>query len=201
MSRYINYERINAKLLASKRVQETMRGKMQEKFDEAKEELIKEFLEHDVSQEILNPSNGNISGTLDGKDNKSLFGFIGFEAGSEPVLEVVAKLENEIQLTKNSPKIQGKKMIFKIRHPSLRELYQATPMPWESGRSWLYGITHGISGFGYFLAGVFKSNHSRSGQGIQLEEEIRGGSYTPPSQGYIEKMIAKFRAKFGAGTN
>ena len=201
MPRQINYEQINAKLLRSKRVQETMRGKMQEKFDDAKEELIRDFMEHDVSREILDPSKGNISGTLDGKDNKSLFGFIGFEAGSEPILEVAAKLENETQLSKEPPKIQGKKMIFKIRHPSLKELYQATPMPWESGRSWLYGISHGISGFGNFLAGFFQNlAASRSGQGIQVKESIRSDSFKP-RRDYIESMIAKFRAKFGSGTN
>lgn len=201
MPRQINYEKINAKLLSSKRVQEVMRGKMQEKFEDAKEELIKGFMEHRVSQELLDPSKGNISDTLDGSDNKNLFGFIGFEAGSEPVLEVAAKLENEIQLSKEPPKIQGKRMVFKVRHPSLKELYQATPMPWESGRSWLYGISHGISGFGNFLAGFFQNlAASRSGQGIQVKNEVRSGSFKPQKD-YIESMIAKFRAKFGAGTN
>lgn len=201
MPRQINYEQINAKLLNSRRVREVMRGKMQEKFDDAKDELVKEFLEHKVSQELLDPSKGNISGTLDGKDNKNLFGFIGFDAGSEPILEVAAKLENETQLSKESPIIKGKKMIFKILHPSLKELYQSTPMPWESGRSWLYGISHGISGFGNFLAGYFRNlGVSRSGQGIQLEESIRSDSFKPRKD-YIEPMIAKFRAKFGAGNN
>jgi hypothetical protein len=48
------------------------------KFKEIKAEMIKEFLSHPVTQEIMGgPTASNISGTLGGVTN--LFAFIGFE--------------------------------------------------------------------------------------------------------------------------
>lgn len=203
MPNQINFEQIRAKLLTSQRVRQAVDVKVQAKFVEAKSGLIKEFLEHKVSQELMNPDGGNISNTLDGKDNKNLFGFIGFNKGSEPVQEVAAILEKDTYLGK--PEIVSKTRIeYRIFHPSLKELYAATPMPWEGGRSWLAGISRGISGFGQFLAGTFKiasrPDWSASGQGIQLKQTIRGGAFKTRND-YIGAMIAGFRAKFGKGTN
>jgi hypothetical protein len=198
MPRTINYEQINAKLLKSSKVRAKVESKVKDKFETEKRIMIDGFLKDDISQEIMNPSRGNISGTLDGKSNKSLFGFIGFEAGSEPILQVAGELEQNTRISEG--KVTGKKMEFKISHPSLRELYDKTPMPWESGRSWLYGISHGISGFGYFLAGFFQNlSKSRSGQGIQIKDQIHYESFKPRK--YIEKYIGQFREAFGKGTN
>lgn len=200
MPRQINYTQIRAKLLKSKRVRENLDERVEERVEKAREELISDFMNHDVTQEILHPENGNISETLDSKDNKSLFGFIGFDAGSNPIEPIQEALEEQTKLV--GSKVVGQTQIeYKIQHPSLKELYSQTPMPWESGRSWLYGISHGISGFAYFLAGYFENlNHSRSGQGIQLEDSIRGGSFKVRKD-YIEAMIAKFRSRFKKGTN
>lgn len=200
MPRQINFEQIHAKLLKSKRVRENLDNRMALKVEEAKQELVKEFLEHPVSQELLNPENGNISKTLDGKDNKSLFGFIGFEAGSDPVMEVVGILEEEVKLV-GSKIVDSKTIAYKIRHPSLKDIYAKTPLPWEGGRSWVYGISHGISGFGHFLSGFFQNlGVSRSGQGIQVEQDVRSETFKPRKD-YIEAMIRKFRAKFGKGAS
>ncbi|MCP4923918.1 MAG: hypothetical protein GY915_07830, partial [bacterium] len=52
------------------------------KFKRIKAEMIKEFLSHPVTQEILEgPNAPNISGTLGGATN--LFAFIGFDAGED----------------------------------------------------------------------------------------------------------------------
>lgn len=199
MPRQINFPQIHSKLLKSKRVRNELDEKVRVKVQTAKEELIKDFLEHKVSQEIMNPENGNISGTLDGSDNKSLFGFIGFDAGSDPILEVANILESETHLV-DSKIVGPKEIAYKIRHPSLKDLYAKTPLPWESGRSWLYGLSHGISGFGHFLSGFFQNlSASRSGQGIQVKNDVRSGTFKP-RRDYIEAMIAKFRLKFGKGT-
>ena len=194
MPRSINYSQIKKKLLESRKVRDKLDNKIQAVFVEAKRELIEGFEKDLISQELMHPEHGNVSRTLDGKSNKSLFGFIGFSAESDPVGDVKKILENEIHLKQGL--VTDKGIEYRVSHPSLKELYSKTPMPWESGRSWLYGISHGISGFSNFLAGFFRSpTPSRSGQGIQLEGDIREGAYKP--RRYIEEYLSIFRKRFG----
>ena len=70
--------------------------------EEKKKEYISEILNHPISRELNDgPSASNISNTLDGKGN--LYSFIGFDAGDQPVQDVVDAIDKNTRIqSKNS---------------------------------------------------------------------------------------------------
>ena len=72
--------------------------------------------------------------------------------------------------------------------PTLEEAFAITPMPWATGRSWARGIEVGISGLGQYLA--IDAASSRSGEGIQAKNNLRGGSFTRTS--YLSGLFRKY---------
>ena len=74
---------------------------------------------------------------------------------------------------------------------TVQELFDSTPLPWASGRSWLKGIETGLSGLGRYLN--IDAENSRSGGGIQSQNKIRSGAFkkTP----YISKILNNFIVK------
>jgi len=158
------------------------------KFEELKNEMIKEFLTHPVTIEIKDgPSASNISGTLGGATN--LFAFIGFNEGDDPITPILEILQNtKYRRTKENKGAQE----FTVDLPQIKEIFSATPMPWASGRSWAQGIEVGISGIGYLLRK--NSPNSRSGAAIQSRTKVRGGKFQ--NVPYISAIIRKYEKKF-----
>lgn len=161
---------------------------LQIKFEFLKNKMIDEFLNHPISQEIMaGPSSSNSSGSLGGYGN--LFSFIGFEDGDEPIKPILEKL----QLTNfkySGDIIGGSKFVILL--PTPKEIFDVTPMPWASGRSWAKGIETGISGLGYYLN--TKSKNSRSGEGTQSGVKINSKKFK--NQGYISLLINKYQNLF-----
>ena len=160
------------------------------KFKRIKNEMIKEFLQLPVTQELMQgPDGANISGTLNGVIN--LFAFIGFDRGDQPILPIIDALENtSIQFSKslNRPKIGNQYNVFL---PTAEDIFRITPMPWATGRSWAQGIERGISGLGFLLR---KNNKGRSGAAIQSRVKVRGGRFK--NTAYISAFIKKYRKRF-----
>jgi hypothetical protein len=141
---------------------------------EEKQNLIREFSAHPVTQELEGGENSdNSSGTLGGYGN--LFSFIGFRIGDNPT-QKVKELLNNISLQKGI-QIKNNRFIFSVNMPSKDDLITVTKMPWESGRSWLFGIEQGISGLGSYLYGKFED--SRSNTGIQTRKKYNNKIYRP----------------------
>lgn len=156
-----------------------------QRFNICKQNLIKEFNSHKVTQEIeAGKSASNISNTLGGRGN--LFSFIGFEPGDKPTLPIREALYT-ITLTKIMINKDGSSQSY-VMYPSAKEIFKITPLPWAEGRSWAEGIENGISNFGYFLAK--DSDKSRSGGGIQSEHQISNSQFSPKP--YITAMINNF---------
>lgn len=158
------------------------------KFEELKNEMIKEFLTHPVTIEIKDgPNASNISGTLGGATN--LFAFIGFNEGDDPITPILEILQNtKYRRTKENKGAQE----FTVDLPQIKEIFSAAPMPWASGRSWAQGIEVGISGIGYLLRK--NSPNSRSGAAIQSRTKVRGGKFQ--NVPYISAIIRKYEKKF-----
>ena len=158
-------------------------------FDKIKQQMIKEFTDNPITQEILaGPDTSNISGTLGGVSN--LFAFIGFDRGETPIAPILAlfekmtiKFQNEIK----RPKIGIR---FSVDLPTAEDVFAVTPLPWAAGRSWAQGIERGLSGLGYLL----RKNKGRSGAAIQSRVKVRGGRFhnTP----YISAFIRKYKKRF-----
>ena len=184
------YRSIAKSTIGNKRVQTVARNR----FEALRPELLKEFDDHPVTQEVRNgPGAANISNTLDGQGD--LFSFIGFEENENPTAEVRAAIDEGTRLVmdNSTPTIQSDGILYKFSVTIPTEAIEAaSPLPFESGQSWVTGIEKGISGFSQYLAGYFKS--SRSGGGIQTSNNVRGGEFK--TRGYITEIYRNFAAKF-----
>ena len=154
-------------------------------FNEIKSNLINKFERHPVTVELSGGVNAsNSSGTLGGKGN--LFRFIGFPAGTDPIAPISAELSN-IALNMIRVRRDGTART-NVFYPSAEEIFNVTPLPWATQRSWAEGIEKGISNLGQFLN--IKSEYSRAGAGIQSDNADTGSSFRPVP--YITELIRNF---------
>lgn len=164
-------------------------------FNQLREDMIEEFLNHPVTEEIaLGPKLNWGSPLLGGYGD--LFSFIGFDKSDDPIKPIVELFRGLRLFSVTSKGLDHK---FEVRFfPTMDDVESVTPMPWAEGRSWASGIEHGISGLGSYL----NKEHpvSRSTAGIQAKKKdgspakLRSGKFqnTP----YISQILNKYRAKF-----
>jgi len=159
------------------------------KFERAKREMIKDFLELRVTAEIAaGPGATNISGTLGGYGN--LFTFIGFNMSDNPIDPILKLLEQTKY--KLSPMNTRGEMTLTVHLPSKQDIFGVTPLPWAPGLSWAQRIEVGMSGLGMYLNTL--SDKSRSGAGIQADNQIRSGKFS--NTPYISAFIKEWQDKF-----
>lgn len=188
-----NRKAIEDKVFAVKRLQLEASRILGEKIQQEKNRFLLAYDEHRITRELLaGPSAENTSGAITGEGN--LFTFIGFEAGKEnPTISLRKFLESSISISPKFMRREGKKFLFRVSVPSKEEIEGKTPLPYESGRSWIHGIEHGISGIGFYFYSRKhqKINGSRSGLGIQSQNRVSGGmSFN--NQTYFSKMLQDF---------
>ena len=161
------------------------------KFKKIKKEMIQEFLSLPVTQELLGgPDAPNISGTLGGVT--SLFAFIGFDSGDQPIAPILNALERtQLQYLKELKQTNKVGGVFTVTLPTAEQIFSITPMPWAIGRSWAQGIETGISGLGFLLR---KKGKGRSGVALQSRVKVRGGRFK--NTAYISSFIKKYEKRF-----
>jgi hypothetical protein len=185
MAGKLNITKLKNKILNSREVKQAVFKKVNEEVQKQKADLLSEFSEHPVTQELEGgESASNISNTLGGYGN--LFSFIGFKSGSTPTARVKTLLRN-ISVNK-TVKVSGDKLNVTVKIPSREELEGASKIPWENGRSWLFDMNKSISGLGSYIYGRF--NSSRSGTGIQTKINFGKRVFSPVS--YFESMYNNF---------
>jgi len=195
MARF-NYIEIHKAIAKSKIGEKRVRGVWGNIVENNKALLLQEFDAHPVTQEIKAgpaPSTKNISGTLGGEGN--LFSFLGFYAGDNPTDRVRDVLETQVRLAtgvRREPKTNSVRFRFSLRIPT-QEINAASPMTWESGKSWVNAIEKGVSGFSHYLWKKFIGPASRSFYGIQAENTVRGGSFT--KRDYLKEIFRNFVAR------
>jgi len=162
---------------------------VKERFEAIKIQMIQEFMAHPITQELLDgPMATNISGTLGGRGN--LFSFIGFNASDKPIDDIL-ELLNDTSITFGGDIPSGNKYFVSL--PSSKDIFDMTPLPWATGRSWAKSIETGLSGLGYYL---FKqSASSRSGEAIQTSVKLVDGLKFK-NTAYISAFINKYKDKF-----
>lgn len=177
MAKNVNASQLSFAVSRQKSFQKKLRDIAEIKLQKSKNILINEFQSHPVSKEISSgPDANNISGTLGGYGN--LFSFIGFSTGSAPINQWVQLLKSKIQIVNSaSPRasVSGNTITYSFKvYGITKEDLDSARMPWE-GRSWITSIERGISGFSFYLS----KKMGRSGGGIQSNNKIRSGKYTP----------------------
>lgn len=150
--------------------------------------LLTEFKDDDISQEIAQGIDAKDSKFLSGAPG-TLFSFIGFLASSSPILDVLEYLKNKIKITKNiNYRITGKdKLNVSVRAliPNKEELSEISKTEWDG--PWLFKISTGISGLGYYIS---KMLQGRSLGGVQSRKKIRDTTFK--KQSYFSKMYKDF---------
>ena len=154
-------------------------------FEILKQEMLAEFNNHPVTQELERGVDADPSAFV---SKGSLFGFIGFNKNDEPVRTVRNMLESSYIAF---IRVKNAIVDFKIYYPSKEELFDATPLPYATGRSWLKGIETGLSGLGRYLN--VESDASRSGGGIQSQSKIRSVRFKNTK--YISEILNNFLLK------
>lgn len=169
-------------------------------FNDAVIGMQQEFEEHPVTREIDGGiSADNISETLLGGDGpQNLTSFIGFPEGSHPTEPIRRrlsptsadgpKLSRGVNVSTTAPRWEFTADITRTR----KSIYANTPIPWAPGLSWAEKIETDIPGFAHFLDKYMESDRSRSGGGIQVEGEVRQADFTPPVNGYMDKIFEDF---------
>lgn len=168
--------KIQAAKKLSTKLRDQIEGQVQRRLSNLERQMIAEIKNHIISQEIIggsrDPENApNLSGTLGGYGN--LWAFIGFYEGDDPIASVVGSIEGRFRVS--SVRREGGVVKVEGEKATIEEVYENTPMPWASGRSWAESIHQGISGFGRYLS--TDSERSRSGGGLEVPNTIRGGKY------------------------
>jgi len=189
-----NLPALKVKILKSRHVQRKASAAIEARVLSAKQELLNEFDKHPVTQEIAAGPDLESSNILP-QGYGNLYSFLGFRKGRSPVNEVREELE-KIHFVK-TPIVSPNKWIFRIKAPSNEDIENKSRMDWESGRSWIHAITYGLSGFSYYLFTLSrKLSSSRSGRGIQTDNQPRGGGEFFAGQSYLFSMLLRFKRKF-----
>ncbi len=169
-----------------------------QKLENETSQLLTEFDDDEISKEIKGGVGAkNTSGTLGGYGN--LFSFIGFNDGSNPIGLVLSYLKQKIRITKNiNYQIISDKSIkvsVSAEIPSREELEGITQLPWGVG-SWLFKMSTGISGLGYYISRMLAG---RSLGGFQSHHKVRGAVFSKKT--YFSAMYKKFVKKLSKNNN
>jgi len=183
----VNMKVVMRQISKDKKVRKQISKELENHVQEIKDNLIREFASHPVTQEInAGESANNSSGLLGGVGN--LFSFIGFNAGAAPTDMVMSLLQRGISFKRLKPKARKiSKKNFEIdgvvEWVTVGEVASVSPMPWEPG-SWIEGIERGISGLGQYMEARSKG---RSQGGIQVKGKINQGMFRPTK--YLPAML------------
>lgn len=174
------------------------------RFQFAKQDLLNDYDEHPVTQELLAGPYTNDSNFVSPKGN--LASFLGFTDSSLEVGKLRSFLEDDnninmdepekVKITNDSRKIYYE---FKVHLPTkelINETFE-TPEKWSS-RGWPYLIEEGISNIIYYIfraAGLPEKAKSRSGTGLQWRKKLDDPKVFHPTK-FLTEIFDKFRKRF-----
>ena len=170
----------------NKSMAQAIRKVIEPKIKEDQRELEKEFKIHPITIELkAGPRAANISGTLGGYGN--LFSFIGFSGGSRPTEIISQRIKFVVKRRNNKGRYT---ITFYI--PSAEEIYDLTPIPWMTGKSWAKSIEEGgLTNLGQFLFSAKGFGQSNSGTGMQVKNRSSGVRFSRTP--YIGELIGNFK--------
>ena len=158
------------------------RAAAEEFFNELRNDVIDAIRDSEVSQELTNHTTpSSILGTPG-----SLYGFLGFVEGFEPVEEIIRIVKEKMSYRVSRRLLRGGLKIT-ITLPTLEDF--ETPdmiLPFEGGYGAVKAIEKGLSGLSHYLKAKNLS-YSRSAEGVQSSTPIRGGEYQ--KRGWITPIL------------
>lgn len=173
----------------------------QQAFTEAKKSFEEDFNKHQITQELSSHVSPSPILKANGWNRRgSLFGFMGFHAGSDPIAHLRTILDNDeigfrFKLNKNIFK-RALGILGEIRSPSPEDLEAggAKFEGWGDGRSWPQVLEdEGIENLAFFLGD--KEIYGRSQEGTQVEAELNPGKHLSKMD-YLGKMFKRVEKRF-----
>jgi len=185
---------IKTKILKAHKTQKEAFNKVENKVREAKTELLKEFNENPITQEIeKGPKLPHSEILPEGYGN--LFSFFGFDENFEPIEPIRQQLES-IHLDKKI-EIEKNKYTFTIKTPSTEDLEEKAPLRWDT-RSWISAVTYGIGRFSHYMfsltLGRFKKSYS--GTAVEVKPDLGETQSYLRGRAYVIGFLGKFKRKF-----
>lgn len=140
------------------------------KYNQVKDYIISAVESHPVCAELRQHTSPS---QFLPKTDGTLFGFMGFEAGTDPVSDLVEYLRNSITLIPVGRGAIARK--YEISLPTFEEMAaeSSLQLPWLSGQSWPEALEEGIYGLRHFLSftddDLYVPPNSRSQEGVQAK--------------------------------
>lgn len=142
-------------------------------FNRARDYILTEVENHVVCRELRE---GTVPSSIVPSSSSSLFGFMGFDAGTDPVGELLDFLDANIE-ARFKARMTTLSATSSIILPTKISMRRAgLVLPWSSGTSWPEQIEKGVSGLKYYLE---KEGYGLSDRGIQAK---KGGVAGAPLQ-------------------
>ncbi len=169
-------------------------------FESKKEQFLRAFDEHPVSQEISDGPGAFSRIPELASTGGNLFSLLGFYAEQHPIQDLREYLDNNVVLYKTrAGKLTGDKVEFEtdVLAPGEDEINAwmstdpETALEW-TGRSFTELLANGISGLPQYLFDLsrdFSQIPSRSGPAIQVKNNLRGGELGPVP--YVHDILAQ----------
>ncbi len=168
------------------------------RFLAAKTNALESFDDNEITKELLVGAESTESILSYG----NLASFLGFDNSSEDVAQLRDKLKLGIVMNKTPVFRKGKNNVvyeFKVKAPSLQEIYDSTPMPYDwSSKSWVKAIEEGIGTFSYYVFRLAGLPGSHSGTGLQRKGQRKWMSVkdTVLKIPYISEILKEFKSYF-----
>lgn len=163
--------------------------------DNIKQQVFTIIRNHPVSRELMHPVSP--SAFLEGKKG-TLFGYLGFEAGSNPVENFINLLDATwIEPPKKQFTLNGFKVFIKLNFPTKTQMKAAgLVLGWQKSLAWPYAIEKPLSNLPYYLyedkdGKRIVTNASVSGQGIQVKKAHYDATFSGVD--YISDIIRATR--------
>lgn len=159
----------------------------QKRAQKLKADFLTKFMEHEVTQDILNGmTNPKHNGLISPAPYGNLYSFLGFEYPTNPIFKIYNFFEENIDFQYTLMGFFNMQMTITI--PSREEVFAISDdLPWADGAKWPEKVELGIPGIGYYFS---IPGYGRSKGGFQRPDKIRGGRWK--NRKYISALIRDF---------
>lgn len=165
-------------------------------FRSTKSGLLKNFDAHKVTQEIKAGNSADSSYLPKG----NLFSLLGFYEKSDPIDDLRKFLSDNTYLER-TPSIRFNGNIvsynFRVNTPDIKDIERATPLTWDSSKSWVSELENGVSGFiRYIFYKYFETPKSKSKTGLQSKYDSISGEDFSERIPYMSELLDNFNKEF-----
>lgn len=200
----INFKTIKLSIekQAGSRITKTTEQIFDKRYVTAREKLLDDIENDDISVEIKNgPTSDNLSGLL---DKGNLYSFFGFESNKDPITNLMIFLDQNISI-EPSRLTRGKKYITvstKVKVPTLEAIENSSAAEITNeypNSGWIHGVRQGHSGYGKYIYDVVRAfRTSRSGTGLEINGPTAIGSFRSKVE-YISSNFEEFKRRLQNG--